>query len=80
MCWRFSKKYYTNQAELRIKLKLDMNPHLDKDYFISRKLKLGVKKLTSIAKKVCDEAKNICKPETMTMKYNCCPNKGLIEA
>jgi len=63
-----------------IKLKLDMNPHLDKDYFISRKLKLGVKKLTSIAKKVCDEAKNICKPETMTMKHNCCPNKGLIEA
>ncbi len=63
-----------------IKLKLDMNPHLDKDYFISRKLKLEVKKLTSIAKKACDEAKNICKPETMTMKNNCCPNKGLIEA
>ncbi len=27
-----------------IKLKLDMNPHLDKDYFISRKVKLRVKK------------------------------------
>jgi RNA-directed DNA polymerase len=63
-----------------IKLKLDMNPHLDKDYFISRKVKLGIKKLTTIAKKVCDEVKNICKPETMTMTNNCCPNKGLIEA
>jgi len=63
-----------------IKLKLDMNPHLDKDYFISRKVKLGVKKLTTIAKKMCDEVKNICKPETMTMTNNCCPNKGLIEA
>jgi RNA-directed DNA polymerase len=62
------------------KLKLDMNPHLDKDYFVSRKLKLGVKKLTSIAKKVWDKAKNICKPETMTMTNNCCPNKGLLEA
>ena len=62
------------------KLKLDMNPHLDKGYFISRKVKLGVKKLTTIAKKVCDEVKNICKPETMTMTNNCCPNKGLIEA
>jgi RNA-directed DNA polymerase len=63
-----------------IKLKLDMNPHLDKDYFISRKVKFGVKKLTTIAKKVCDEVKNICKPETMTMTNNCCPNKGLMEA
>jgi len=63
-----------------IKLKLDMNPHLDKDYFVSRKVKLGVKKLTTIAKKVCDEVKNFCKPETMTMTNNCCPNKGLIEA
>jgi RNA-directed DNA polymerase len=62
------------------KLKLDMNPHLDKDYFVSRKLKLGVKKLTSIAKKVWDKAKKICKPETMTMTNNCCPNKGLLEA
>jgi RNA-directed DNA polymerase len=62
------------------KLKLDMNPHLNKDYFVSRKLKLRVKKLTSIAKNMLNKAKNICKPETMTMKYNCCPNKGLIEA
>lgn len=62
------------------KLKLDMNPHLDKDYFVSRKLKLGVKKLTRIAKNVWDKAKNTCKPETMTMTNNCCPNKGLLEA
>jgi RNA-directed DNA polymerase len=57
------------------KLKLDMNPYLNKDYFISRKLKL-----TSIAKNVWDKAKNICKLETMTITNNCCPNKGLIEA
>jgi len=55
-----------------IKLKLDMNPHLDKDYFISRKMKLRVRKLTGVAK-------NICK-QTMTMTNNCCPNKGLLEA
>jgi RNA-directed DNA polymerase len=59
------------------KLKLDMNPHLDKDYFISRKLKLVVKKLTSKANNVWDKVKNICKPETVTMTNNCCPNKGL---
>jgi RNA-directed DNA polymerase len=60
------------------KLKLDMNPHLNKDYFVSRKekLKSGVKKLKSIAKNVWDKAKNICQPETVTMTNNCCPNKG----
>ena len=65
-----------------IKLKLDMNPHLNKDYFVSReeKLKSRVKKLKSIAKNVWDKAKNICKLETVTMTNNCCPNKGLIEA
>jgi len=62
------------------KLKLDMNPHLNREYFLSRKLKLGFKKLTKIAKNVFDEVKNICKPETMTMTNNCCPNKGLLEA
>ena len=64
------------------KLKLDMNPHLNKDYFVSRKekLKLGVKKLKSIAKNGWDKLKNICKPEIMTINNNCCPNKGLIEA
>ncbi|MFZ3385020.1 MAG: group II intron reverse transcriptase/maturase [Candidatus Methanoperedens sp.] len=62
------------------KLKLDMNPHLNKDYFVSRKLKLGVNKLTNIAKNVWDTVKDICKPENMTMTNNCCPNKGLLEA
>ncbi len=57
-----------------IKLKLDMNPHLDKNYFISRKLKLRVRKLTGMAKNVLDKAKNICEPETMTMTNICCPN------
>ena len=44
-----------------IKLKLDMNPHLNKDYFALRKSKF-------------DELKNNCKPEIMTMTNNCCPN------
>jgi RNA-directed DNA polymerase len=67
-----------------VKLKIDMNPHLDKDYFDSRNSKLGIKKPTSIAEKVTDiakktwgKAKNICNPETVTMTNNCCPNKGL---
>ena len=55
------------------KLKLDMNPNLDKEYFVSRKLKLGVNKLTDNAKKAWDKAKNICKHETVTMTNNCCP-------
>jgi RNA-directed DNA polymerase len=73
------------------KIKLDMNPHLDKDYFDSRKPKSEVKKPTNIAEKVTEIAKNvtdtakkawervkyICKPETVTMTNNCCPNKGL---
>jgi len=73
-----------------IRLKLDMNPHLDKEYFDLRKSKLQVKKPTSItekvigiaekmtvvAKKTLDKVKNICKPETVTMTNNCCPNKG----
>ncbi len=53
-------------------LKLDMNPHLDKDYFVSRKLKLQVRKQTGIAKKVWDKTNNICK-QTTTMTNNCCP-------
>jgi len=55
------------------KLKLDMNPHLDKDYFVLRRIKLGVKKLKGIANKMWDKAKKICKPETETMTNNCCP-------
>ncbi len=56
------------------RLKLDMNPYLDKDYFILRKIKLGIRKLTEKANKVWDKAKNVTKPKTETMIYNCCPN------
>ena len=95
--WVFSDS--TNKLNLlsdtkivrHIRLKLDMNPHLDKEYFDSRKSKLKVKKPTSItekvigiaekvtdvAKKTLDKAKNICRPETVTITNNCCPNKGL---
>jgi RNA-directed DNA polymerase len=55
------------------KLKLDMNPHLDKDYFILRKIKLGVKKLTNLANRVWDKTKKDWQPETETMINNCCP-------
>jgi RNA-directed DNA polymerase len=55
------------------KLKLEMNPHLDKDYFILRKVKLGVKKLTGMANKVWDKTKKVWQPETETMTSNCCP-------
>jgi RNA-directed DNA polymerase len=71
MLWHWAKRRHPEKSKHWI---------ADKDYFISRKVKLGAKKLTTIAKKVCDEVKNICKPETMTMTNNCCPNKGLIEA
>jgi hypothetical protein len=54
-----------------------MNPHLDEEYFVSRKLKQGLKKLTDVATKIVDKAKKICKPETVTMTNNCCPSKGL---
>jgi len=55
-------------------LKLDKNPYLDEEYFVFRKLKQGLKKLTGIATKNADKAKKICKPETNTMTKNCCPN------
>ncbi len=56
-----------------MKLKLDMNPLLDNDYFISRRLKLRAMKLTDTAKKVLEKAKNMCKHKTETMTNNCCP-------
>ncbi len=56
-----------------IKLKSDMNPYLDKEYFVSRKLKLRARKITGIAEKAWDKAKNICRPETITITNNCCP-------
>jgi RNA-directed DNA polymerase len=55
------------------KLKLDMNPYLDKDYFILRKIKPGVKKLKGIANGVWDKAKKGWQSETETMTNNCCP-------
>jgi RNA-directed DNA polymerase len=39
------------------RLKLDVNPYLDKDYFIRRKLKLGIMKLRGISKNVWDKVK-----------------------
>ena len=55
------------------RLKLDMNPYIDKEYFVLRKLKQKARKLTEMANKVWDKAKKICIPETETMTNNCCP-------
>ena len=77
--WVFStdKKELKLLSDIKIvrhtQLRLEMNPYLDSDYFVLRKLKLGVKKMNSIAKKVWDKAKNINKSETETMINNCCP-------
>jgi RNA-directed DNA polymerase len=77
--WVFS----TDKNELKLlsdtkivrhtQLRSDMNPYLDRDYFVLRKLKLGVKKINSLAKRVWDKAKNVNKTETETMINNCCP-------
>ncbi len=55
------------------RLKLDMNPYVDKDYFIPRRIKQGIKKLKGLAKSDWEQAKKIRKPETETMTNNCCP-------
>ncbi len=55
-----------------MKLKLDMNPHLDKDYFIARKIKLGVKKLKSLGNKVLENTNKVLPSATETMTNNCC--------
>lgn len=55
------------------KLKIDMNPHLDKDYFISRKIKLRVKKLKDTVNRAWNKVKKVWQPETETMINNCCP-------
>jgi hypothetical protein len=47
--------------------------NINKDYFVLRKLKLGVKKINGFVKRVWDKAKNLNKPETETMVNNCCP-------
>ena len=59
------------------KLKLDLNPYLDKDYFVLRKIKQRVKKLKGTTMKIWDKAKKICEPEIVTLTNNCCPIKGL---
>jgi len=81
--WVFS----TDKNELKLlsdtkivrhtKLRMEMNPYLDKDYFVLRKLKMSVKKINGFAEGVWDKAKNFIKPETVTMTNNCCPTKGL---
>ncbi len=55
------------------RLKLDMNPYFDKEYFVLRKLKQRAKKLTDIANRAWDKTTKICKPKTETMTNNCCP-------
>jgi RNA-directed DNA polymerase len=55
------------------RLKLDMNPYFDKEYFVLRKLKQKARKLTEMASKVWDKAKKICIPATETITNNCCP-------
>jgi RNA-directed DNA polymerase len=55
------------------KLKLDMNPHLDKDYFVLRKIRLRVMKLKDVTNKVLEKTKKILQPETETMTMSCCP-------
>jgi RNA-directed DNA polymerase len=55
------------------KLKLDMNPYLDKDYFILRRIKLGIKKLKDTTNKVWNKVNNDLQPETKTITNNCCP-------
>ncbi len=52
------------------KLKLDMNPYLDKDYFVLRKIKMGIKKLIGTINKGWDKVKQL---KTETMINNCCP-------
>ncbi len=64
---------YETKIIRHIRLKLDMNPYLDEKYFILKKLKQGTIKITNIANKVWDKANSICKPETETMRNNCCP-------
>ena len=57
-------------------MKLDKNPYLDVEYFVSRKMKQRFKKLTDNTFKVLKNVKKVCKPDTVTMTNNCCPTKG----
>jgi RNA-directed DNA polymerase len=56
-----------------IRLKLDMNPYLDNEYFVLRKIKQRAKKLTGMTNNLRDKALKICKPKTETMTNDCCP-------
>ena len=64
--WIFKSE--TNQLKLlsdkRINrttpIKLDKNPYLDKDYWLTYKIKEGSQKLTGMYKKVWDRQKGIC--------------------
>ncbi|WP_320408810.1 group II intron maturase-specific domain-containing protein [Candidatus Methanoperedens nitratireducens] len=75
--WMFSEgdKKLKLLSDIKIvrhtRLKLDMNPYIDENYFILRKIKQEIKKLKSLAKSVWG---NITKPETKTITNNCCPN------
>jgi len=55
------------------KLKLNMNPHLDKGYFVSRKIRLSVRKLKGVANKILEKTEKVLQPEIETMTDNCCP-------
>jgi RNA-directed DNA polymerase len=57
-------------------IKLDKNPYLDVEYFVARKMKLRIKKLTDNTFKVLNNVKILCKTDTVTMTNNCCPTKG----
>ena len=75
--------FCTDKKELRLlsdtnivrhtQLRSEMNPYLDKDYFVLRKLKMRVKKINGFARRVWDKAKNFNKTENKTMINNCCP-------
>jgi RNA-directed DNA polymerase len=50
------------------RLKLDMNPFLDKDYFILRKIKLGINKITFTVNKAWDLKKKKRRYATMKQR------------
>lgn len=84
--WVFStddkqlKFLYDTKIVRHTSMKLDKNPYLDTEYFVSRKIKQGFQKLTVVQKKVLNKISKICKPITETMTNNCCPIKGLEKA
>lgn len=79
--WVFSiddkqlKFLYDTKIVRHTLLKLDKNPYLDIEYFVSRKLKQVIQRLTDMNK-----VSKICMPITETIINNCCPIKGLEKA